>query len=51
MKKMKDIIGIYCHAIVCNTENKTLDDPSNSLFEYNDLPMDDGPPMDTTYYT
>ena len=51
MKEMEDIIGNYCNATISNTEIKSSDDPYESLFEDDDLPMDDEPPMDTTYYT
>ena len=41
---MEDIIGNYCHSAVSHTEIKTSDDPYASLFEDDDLPMDDKTP-------
>ena len=48
MKEMGYIIGDYCNATISNTESKLSDDPYESLFEDDNLPMDDDPPMDTT---
>ena len=50
-KEMEGTIINYCHLTVSRTEIKIYDDPYASLFEDDELPMDDKPPMDTTYYT
>ena len=51
MKEMEDIIGNYSQATISNTEGKLSDDPYESLFEDDDLPMDDEPPMEPNYHT
>ena len=51
MKEMESIIGNYCHATVSHTEYQPKGDPYESLFEDDNLPMDDTPPMEPSYYT
>lgn len=49
-KEMKDIIGNYCYMTQSYIEIRISDHPCSSLFGNNNLPTNDEPQMDETYY-